>query len=95
MAKLKTGRHTSALKMSRRAEHRLFRNQAVMSRIKSHARKFLQAPSPENLSLAFSLLDKAAKRGIIHPRTASRKKSRWARKLKMFLAPAKPQTQKT
>lgn len=36
----------------------------------------------KNLRLAFSALDKSAKKGVIHKNTASRKKSRLAKSLK-------------
>ena len=85
MAKLKTGRHTSALKAhsqsARHAEHNL----QIRSKIRTLARRVEAAVASKDvksakslLNEAFSAWDKAAKTGIIHWRAASRKKSRLA-----------------
>lgn len=83
MAKLKTGRHTSALKAHRQSERHAGSNLQVRSRIRSIARKVETAVANKDaaaarnlLSEAFALWDKAAKVGIVHWRAASRKKSR-------------------
>ena len=85
MAKLKTGRHTSALKAHRQAERHAIANLQVRTRIRSVARKVEAAVVSKDaaaakkfLNEAFSLWDKAAKTGIVHWRAASRKKSRLA-----------------
>lgn len=83
MAKLKTGRHTSALKAQRQAERHNEANVEVRSRINSLARKVEDAvnkkdakAAKEYLSAAFQAWDKAAKTGVVHWRSASRKKAR-------------------
>ena len=88
MAKLKTGRHTSALKARRQAERHAETNVQVKSRIRTIARKVEQAVASKDaksaktfLQEAFSLWDKAAKTGIVHWRAASRKKSRLAERV--------------
>ena len=85
MAKLKTGRHTSALKASRQAVKHAEHNLQVRSKIRTLARKVEAAVVAKDAKSAKSLLneafaawDKAAKTGIVHWRAASRKKSRLA-----------------
>ena len=60
------------------------RNFAVKSSVKTATRKINDhAPAAEIqplLSAAASLIDKAAKRGILHKNTAARKKSRLAKR---------------
>ena len=85
MAKLKTGRHTSALKAHRHSERHAEHNLDVRSRIRTLARKVESAVTAKDaktaqtlLNAAFAAWDKAAKSGIVHWRAASRKKSRLA-----------------
>jgi len=88
MAKLKTGRHTSALKAHRQEERHAEANIQVRSRIRTVARKVEAAVTGKDakaarafLNEAFSLWDKAAKHGVVHWRAASRKKSRLAERV--------------
>ena len=83
MAKLKTGRHTSALKAKRQAVKHAEANTEIRTRIHSIARKVEAAVAKKDaksakslLEQAFSLWDRAAKTGVIHWRSASRKKAR-------------------
>ena len=83
MAKLKTGRHTSALKAARQAVKHTDSNIEIRSRIHTIARKVEAAVAKKDaksakdlLSEAFAAWDKAAKTGVVHWRSASRKKSR-------------------
>jgi small subunit ribosomal protein S20 len=83
MAKLKTGRHTSALKAKRQAEKHAEANIQVRSEIHTIARKVEAAVAQKDaktakalLSEAFSVWDKAAKTGVVHWRSANRKKAR-------------------
>jgi small subunit ribosomal protein S20 len=83
MAKLKTGRHTSALKAKRQAVKHAEQNLVIRSRIRTLARNVEHAvaqkdakKAKELLQEAFSVWDKAAKTGVVHWRAASRKKSR-------------------
>jgi len=88
MAKLKTGRHTSALKAHRQSEAHAVANRNVRSKIRTLARQVEEAVAKKDASTAkkllsqtFSVWDKAAKIGVIHDRAASRKKSRLAEKV--------------
>lgn len=83
MAKLKTGRHTSALKENRKAHKRQERNRVVLSKIKNIVQKVESAVKAKDKPLATSLLnkafsewDKAAKRNIVHTNAASNQKAR-------------------
>ncbi len=88
MAKLKTGRHTSALKAHRQSDTHAEHNLTVRSKIRTIARKVEAAVAGKDAKAAKTLLneafaewDKAAKTGIIHWRAASRKKSRLAQRV--------------
>ncbi|MFH1368295.1 MAG: 30S ribosomal protein S20 [Elusimicrobiota bacterium] len=83
MAKLKTGRHTSAMKESRKAHKREARNKSVKSTLHTLIKKIEDASAKKEvsalkdlLSLVFSELDKAAKRKVIHLNKASNLKAR-------------------
>jgi small subunit ribosomal protein S20 len=95
MAKLKTGRHTSALKAHRQSETHAAHNLDLRSKIRTIARHVEQAVAAKDakaaqslLEEAFSAWDKAAKTGVIHWRAAARKKSRLSEHVSK-LAPAK------
>ncbi len=79
----KPRRNLSAMKRVRQAEKRRLRNRALKTRIKTYTKKLLAAQSPEErqelLNLLYSLLDKAARKRVLHPNTAARRKSRLAR----------------
>ncbi|MBR4508039.1 MAG: 30S ribosomal protein S20 [Elusimicrobiaceae bacterium] len=79
MAKLKTGRHTSALKAQRQAIKRTSANKGLKKTIHLAAKEVATTKSAKSLSKASSALDKAAKKGVIHWKTAGRKKSRLAK----------------
>ena len=96
MAKLKTGRHTSALKASRQAVKHAEHNLQIRSKIRTIARKVEAAVTSKDAKLAKSLLseafaawDKAAKSGIVHWRAASRKKSRLSERVGALSAGSK------
>lgn len=80
--------HKSALKRARQNDIRRLRNKAVRTRVRSLV-KDLRLASTENtpeeagqkLDAAKSVIDKAAKKGVITKRTASRKISRLAKHL--------------
>ncbi len=72
----------SAMKRVRQAEKRRLRNKAMKTRIKNTIKKLLKAEGEERIRLlreAYSLLDKAARKGIIHENTAARKKQKLAK----------------
>ena len=86
MAKLKTGRHTSALKQNRKSKKAELRNLSVRSKIKTLVKKVEAAVTKKDkklaqelLQTAFSEWDKAAKRNVIHSNAASNQKARLSR----------------
>jgi small subunit ribosomal protein S20 len=88
MAKLKTGRHTSALKAHRQSEQHAEKNRSMRSRIRTLARNVETAVTQKDvkaagqyLTEAFSLWDKAAQDGVVHWRAASRKKARLSQRV--------------
>ncbi len=86
----------SALKRAEIGERNRLRNKAYKSAVKTLMKKYLNAvqlyaanPTPElnqqvqeRLAEAYSKIDKAVKRGVLHPNNGARKKSRLAHKLK-------------
>jgi small subunit ribosomal protein S20 len=74
--------HKSALKRARQNTVRRFRNKSIRTRIKSAVKNVRAAVSDkqdnvaQELNLAKSVIDNAAKKGTIHKRTAARKISR-------------------
>ena len=80
--------HKSAIKRSRQNEERRLRNRAVKTRMKTVIKKLAQAEKAGDANLIASelnrtksVIDKAAKKGVIHSKTASRKKSRLAKSI--------------
>jgi small subunit ribosomal protein S20 len=78
--------HKSAVKRIRQDKRRRAANRAVKSEVKSAAKKVMDATGVElaekELRQASSIIDRAAKKHVIHWRTAARKKSRLARRVK-------------
>jgi small subunit ribosomal protein S20 len=74
--------HKSCEKRLRQNEKRQQRNNYVRSTLRTLAKKLNTNISLEDktkfVDTIYSQLDKAAKKGVIHPRTASRRKSRIA-----------------
>jgi small subunit ribosomal protein S20 len=75
--------HKSALKRAKQSETKRLRNKAVKTKVKHNVKAVYQAAeggSPEtastHLKAAKSVIDKAAKKGVIHKKTAARKISR-------------------
>ncbi|MDR2192119.1 MAG: 30S ribosomal protein S20 [Endomicrobium sp.] len=92
MAKLKTGRHTSALKEARKTKKRTLKNKSVKSQIKTSVKRVEDAVkkndaalAAQHLNAAFSQWDRAAKRNIIHKNAASNQKERLAKKVASIL----------
>jgi small subunit ribosomal protein S20 len=75
----------SAKKKARQALTHYDRNQATRTKVKTYMKKvlMLSKSKPEEarklLSEAYSVLDTATKKHILHPNNAARKKSRLAR----------------
>ncbi len=93
MAKLKTGRHTSAIKAARQAEKRKIRNRALKKTSREAAKVVLDsiekkdvAGAQKSLNAASSALDKARKKGIVHWKTVARRKSRLATRVAKLAA---------
>ena len=85
MAKLKTGRHTSAIKAQRQAEKRTSENKGLIKKVRLATKAVVASAKTkavtlkEDLQKAESCIDKAAKKKVIHWKTAARKKSRLAK----------------
>ena len=93
MAKLKTGRHTSALKAHRQSDTHAEHNVQIRSSIRTIARRVESAVAAKDaktaqtlLAEAFSAWDKAAKTGVVHSRAASRKKARLSQRVQSLSA---------
>ncbi len=80
--------HKSALKRARQNEKKRLRNKSTKTRVKN-VEKSVRLAVNENsketalnqLNAAQSAIDKAAKKGVIHKNTASRKLSRLSRQV--------------
>ncbi|AEX85507.1 30S ribosomal protein S20 [Marinitoga sp. 1135] len=83
----------SAKKRVRQTAKRRLRNKSYKTRVKNSIKKVLAAVEAkkereevlELLNNAFSVIDKAAKKGVIHKNNAARKKARIHRKVKELL----------
>ncbi|HIE04893.1 MAG TPA: 30S ribosomal protein S20 [Candidatus Latescibacteria bacterium] len=76
--------HTRSAKKNMRKSHKArLRNRSAKSAMRTAIRKVLASSSPEEateaLRRATSVIDRTAKKGIIHKNTAARYKSRLAR----------------
>lgn len=67
----------SAKKRLRQDEKKRVQNQSVKTRMKTETKKALTGEA----NTAFSAIDKAAAKGVIHRNAAARRKSRLARRL--------------
>jgi small subunit ribosomal protein S20 len=88
----------SALKRVQIAERNRLRNKAYSSAVKTLVKKYFSTleayaanPTPElkqevqqRMSAAYSKIDRAVKRGVLHRNTGARKKSRLAKRLKQY-----------
>ncbi len=83
----------SALKEIRKNSRRRVRNRLVRGSTRTAVKRATRAAetgeanSAEALSEAFSALDKAATKGVIHRNAAARRKSRLAKKIKTSTRP--------
>jgi len=83
--------HKSALKRARQNEVRRMRNKDVKTRVKGVVKEIRLAAdgndtnvAKERLTVAKSIIDKAAKKGVLHRNTASRKISRLTKLVNSF-----------
>lgn len=81
--------HKSAKKRALQNEVRRLRNRSVKTQIKGIVKTMRAAATgddaaqgPEQLKMAQSAIDKAAKKGVLHRKTAARKISRLSRLVK-------------
>lgn len=72
----------SAKKALRRDRRRTIINKQIKRKIKEVLKKARRKPTKKVLAQATSLLDRAAKKNVIHRNKAARLKSRLAKKLK-------------
>ena len=71
----------SAKKNMRKSRAAAVRNRAQRSALRTALKKARAAgAAPENVTAAVSLLDRAARKGLIHRNAAARQKSRLAKK---------------
>jgi small subunit ribosomal protein S20 len=97
--KLTVANNKSALKRAKIAERNRLRNKAYKSAVKTLMKKYYAAleaytsqPTDESkqemmarMSEAYSKIDKAVKRGVLHTNNGARKKSRLAQRLKSLV----------
>ena len=81
-------RRRTSLKRNRQNQKKHLRNLKVKTQLKKTLKSLQELINTKNLeeakkviSKVFSQLDKAAKKNIIHPKTASRKKSRLMKRI--------------
>jgi small subunit ribosomal protein S20 len=81
-------RRRTSIKRTRQDKKKHLRNLRVKKELKKAIKQFNSLVSAKNMAEAkkliskvFSKLDKAAKKMVIHPATANRRKSRLARKI--------------
>ena len=70
----------SAKKALRKERRKTIVNQVVRRNVKKALKEARKNPNKKNLSQAASVLDRAAKKRVIHPNKASRLKSRLSKK---------------
>ncbi len=79
--------HKSAIKRMRQDKKRRERNRAVKSQVKTAIKKACSLAGTDQAISAMreaqSIIDRAAKKGVIHWKNAARKKSRLAKKLQV------------
>ena len=74
----------AAIKWQRQTERRTLRNLDLKTRLKTLFKK--AKATPEQASSVEAQFDKAARKGIIHPNKAARKKARLARAIRAAAA---------
>jgi small subunit ribosomal protein S20 len=96
MAKLKTGRHTGALKENRKSKSRTLRNTSqksslhtLMKKIEAAVVKKDEAAVKGFLKIAFSALDKAARCNVIHKNKAANQKARLSKLVRSIAGQSK------
>lgn len=84
--------HKSALKRARQNEKKRLRNKSIKTRVKKVVKSVRLAVNEKSkkdalneLNVAKSVIDKAAKKGVLHKKTASRKISNLSRHINDML----------
>lgn len=77
-----------AIKKMRQDARKRIKNRKINTELKTVLKKAYENPNPENVSKAFSRIDKAVKINLLHKNTAARKKSSLAAKIKTIKKPA-------
>ncbi len=85
----------SAIKRARQSEKRRARNRSIRTRVRNVSKQVVVAVAAGDgaaagnaLTVAQSVIDRAAKRGVLHRRAAARRKSRLARRVNRIAAGA-------
>jgi small subunit ribosomal protein S20 len=96
MAKLKTGRHTSALKANRKSQKRRWANQAEKTQAKDLAKELLSAiaakdsaKAKETLPKVMSAWSRLGRRNVVHRMAASRRIGRLSKAVEKISAASK------
>ncbi|MEO6864086.1 MAG: 30S ribosomal protein S20 [Gemmatimonadaceae bacterium] len=77
----------SAKKNMRKSRAAQVRNRAQRSTLRTALKKArAESASPEAMAVAVTLLDRAARKGLVHPNAAARRKSRMAKAAKKAAA---------
>jgi small subunit ribosomal protein S20 len=77
----------SAKKNMRKSRAAQVRNRAQRSTLRTALKKArIENASPEAMAVAVTLLDRAARKGLVHPNAAARRKSRMAKAAKKAAA---------
>ena len=75
--------HKSAIKRMRSSQQARVRNMAARSRLRTAVKQVItadhKAAAQEALALAIAVIDKSARKGIIHKNQSARRKSRLSR----------------
>ena len=84
-------RHRSPIKRAKQDKIKRLRHRRIKADVRSAIKQAGKSGKAEDLSKGYSTIDKARKKGVLHKKTAARKKSRLAKSIKSRVekAPAK------
>ncbi|MDI6840046.1 MAG: 30S ribosomal protein S20 [bacterium] len=72
-------RHRSAIKRAKQDKKKSLRHKKIKSAMHAIIKKAKRSKADDDLRKAYSVIDRAVKKGVLHPNTAARKKSRLAK----------------
>ena len=75
-------RHRSPIKRAKQDKIKRLRHRRIKAEVRSAIKQAGKSEKAEDLSKGYSAIDKARKKGVLHKRTAARKKSRLAKSIK-------------